>query len=270
MEKTITFIILLFSPFFALADISFEYKELISQHITTYSIKGSLLKLTESGQNRINIYNHNKKNFISYGVNSNKYSIINNNIIKQRALEFNAIRLKKLAAVEIQMAEKLKTMTSAEQEIAQTLINILKYPESYGEHLRLKIKPTNQSKRINHIQCKVYQLFKDSLHLQDICLAKQASIQINSQQYQTLRGFYAFNYALQTRLMLALGDTNFHLIDYDEHKMPGIIMEIIDYEHSKITQHLRLVSISTAKLDDSDFSTGQNNHLEHLNDIKSQ
>ncbi len=256
MKKIILSIVLLSSSHYATADITLILKDQASKqgkHLITYRIKDDQLKFTVSGQNRINLFNQKKQQFISFDPDSGKSSMFNESILDQRVSQLNAQRLKKLAQVEKQLADKLQTMKSEERKVGESLINLLKYPEMYGEYTQLKIKKPAKQKEINAINCQVYQLYQDSLLLMDFCLADASSLKMTTEEYRTLRSFYAFNYSMQSRLMLAMGNTRFRLIDYDQQKMPGVVIESINYQDKKISEHLLLKSVDTQDLSPSEF-----------------
>lgn len=254
MKYLLTCIVLLSSIQYANADMTLQFKELKSQSLTTYSIKQGQLKFIQSGEQRINLFDHKKQAFISFDPESGKKSMINQAVLDKRISQLNQRRLKKLARVENDINKKGRNFTPAEQEVADSLINLLKYPEMYGEHVLLNVKKTSTSKQINNIDCRVYQLYRAKKHLKDVCIASRKDIKMSHKDYQTLRDFYAFDYNMQTRLMLAMGNSRFSLIDYDKEKIPGIIIEDIDYKNKAITQHLILQSNSAQNLKKALFS----------------
>ena len=76
---------------------------------------------------------------------------------------------------------------------------------------------------------------------------------MSSSDYHTLRSLYAFDYDMQTRLMLAMGKTRFSLVDYNAEKINGIMIESIDYQGANITQHIILNGFNTKALPDNTF-----------------
>ncbi|VAW59696.1 hypothetical protein MNBD_GAMMA08-2622 [hydrothermal vent metagenome] len=246
-------IVLLSAAQFAHADVTLTFKEIIHSGLVTYSIKNQQIKLIQSNEKRANLFDEKKQQFVSFEPESGKQSIINKDILDKRVAQLNQQRLKKLAQVELQLAKKLQTMSAEEQQVGESLVNVLKYPESYGAHTQLRVKKSNKSKQIQNINCDVYTLFRTKHRLKEFCVAAPSALKINTRDYQTLRSFYAFNYNMQTRLLLAMGKTQFTLVDYEQEKIPGIVIETISYKGADITQHIILESVDTAAIADAAF-----------------
>lgn len=261
--KYILTIVLLYTHQFASADVSLVFKDVHiknSSHTTAYLIKENQLKLAESGSRRINIFDQNSQQFISFDPNSGKSSMINEKVLDQRVAEFNQRRLKQIGEVEKKMQATLKTMTDKEQEVGQSLLGMLKYPELYGKHTQLRVVPApvnasgvKDQKLATSVACKSYHLYRKEQLLKTFCMAEASSLNMTAQEYQTLRGFYAFDYNMQTRLMLAAGQSDFNLVDYQKESIPGIAIEIISYKGPDIIQHLLLSTYNDSKLTNSVF-----------------
>ncbi len=253
MKIILTCIVLLSSIQYAYADITLEFKEVVSKDLLTYYIKDEQLKFIQSEENRFNLFNQQQQQFISIDLKTAQSAMINENVLNQRISQLNQQRLKKLAQVEHNLNKKLKTMSSTAREVGESLVNVLKYPEVYGEHTQLIVKKSEKSRKILDIPCQVFQLYRAKQLLRDFCVADASSLKILPEDYQTLRSYYAFNYNTQSRLMLAMGKTRFSLIDYEQQKITGVIIESIDYQGAKVTEHLILNSINIDKLPDSGF-----------------
>jgi len=254
MKIIFTCIVLLSSIHYAYADATLEYKEITSKGLIAYITKGEKLKFTQSAQARFNLFNHKKQEFISFDPTSGLSSMVNNNVLKQRVSQLTQQRLKKLSQVELRLEKKLQTMTPEQQQAGESLINILKYPDMYGEHTLLKVKKSNTSKQILNITCHVYQIYRAKKLIREICMASKKSLKLNPEDYFTLRSFYAFNYKMQSQIMIAMGKTRFSLIDYEQHNMEGILIESIDYRDSVIQHHLKLNAISLKNVNASEFT----------------
>jgi len=201
----------------------------------------------------VNLFDEKKLQFVSFDPESGKQSVINTTILDERVAQLNQQRLKKLAQVELQLTKKLQSMSAEEKRVGESLVNVLKYPEAYGEHMQLVVKKSRKSKQIQNINCDVYTLFRAKLRLKEFCVAPASALKINTRDYQTLRSFYAFNYNMQTRLMLAMGKTRFDLVDYEQQEIPGIVIETISYKAADITQHIILESFNTVSIADAAF-----------------
>ena len=254
MKIIFTCIVLLSSIHYASADVTLEFKESTSKDLIIYTIKDNKLKFTQSTQDRINLFDSKKPTFVSFDPKSGLSSIFNNNVLKQRVSQLTQQRLKKLSQVERKLEKKLQTMTPEEQQAGESLINILKYPDMYGEHTLLKVKKSDTSKQILNTTCQVYEVYRSNKLIKEFCMASKRSLKLSSEDYLTQRSFYAFNYKMQSQLMIALGNTRFSLTDYDKHKIDGVLIESIDYKDLAIQQHLKLNSISLKKVNASEFA----------------
>jgi len=219
----------------------------------SYYLQGNRLRLIEEHSDLFNIYDKTKQSFISLNIKSDKASRIDSKILNQRVEMLNQQRLKELVEVEKLLRSKLKNMSDTEKKVGESLINQRKYPDLYGAHTLLKIRKTSQSKTINNINCNVYQILRKSTEIKTVCIADNQSLKLATNDYETLRDFHHFNYATQTRLMLATGKTDFELIDYQQENINGIPIEIINTSGENDKLEMMLLSVSRSKLDKALF-----------------
>lgn len=256
--KQLTVLMFLFPIAFNLqADVALTYKNLINTngaHHLTYYVKNGLLRLSEEQSRRINLYNQAKQVFISIDEQNGNISRIDRHILDKRVEQLNQQRLAHLSQVEAELARKLPTMTRAEQEVGEELVNQLKYPEFYGLHTQIKVKQTNNTKTINGITCQVYDIKRKEQLLRQICMASRESLNLSEADYLTLRNFHQFNYATQTRIMLAMGKTDFLEIDYQLEKMPGLPVEVIGLVNGRLELELLLDNLSKKPLPEALFA----------------
>ena len=254
MKIIFTCIVLLSCIQYAYADATLEFKEITSKSLITYVIKDKQLKFTQSTQARLNLFDLKKQEFISFDSKSGTSSLFNNKLLKQRVSQLTQQRLKKLVKVEQQLETKLQTMTEEEQQVGTSVINILKYPDLYGEHTLLTVKKSDTLKKILHISCQVYEIYRSKKLIKEICMASAKSLKMSTEDYLTQRSFYTFNYNMQSQLMIAMGKTRFSLIDYDKHDIDGVLIESIEFRDTKNLQHLILKGISHKKIAKSEFT----------------
>jgi len=262
MKIILTCIVLLSSLQYASADISLTYSDQLKKDKTgsvTYSIKNHQLNFTEAGQQKINIYNSKTQEFVSFDPSSGMRSTLNKQKLNQRVNQLNIERMDTLKEVEAKLSKDLESMTTAQQETAETLLNLYKYPEFYGEHTSLIIQSKGRSKVVNGISCKIYHLYKFTDLLKTFCFAEAESLKMSATEYKTLRNFYRFNYSMQSRVLIAMGNTKFTFIDYDQHAIPGVLIEEINYQKSttaplKASYHSSLLQFSHQPLKDTVFS----------------
>jgi len=262
MKILLIAIVLLSGHQFAYADITLTFNDPLkktSDNSIIYSIKNHQLKFTTAKQDITNIYNAKTEELVSLQSKTAQQSILNKQRLNQHVNQLNKERIKTLTKVEANLRGDLANMTTAQQETAETLINLYKYPEFYGEHTSLIIKPMNRSKLINGISCQVYHLYKLTDLLKSFCFAEPKSLKISTIEYNTLRSFYRFNYMIQSQILIAKGDTKFTFIDYDQHNIDGVLIEEINYRKSANTEQSIasqnvLEKINNSMLKNTDFS----------------
>ena len=216
----------------------------MSENHLTYYIKEGRLRIKESGNRKINVFDQEKQEFTSFDPDTGNISRINSDIIKQHLEKLNKQRLDRLKAIEKDLSQKLETMTTEKKEIAEVLINKLRYPEFYGDHTFLKSSKTSNIKKINDIECQVYNVNLNQKLVRQICMTSADKTKMKNNDYQTLRSFYKFNYDVQSQMSLAAGKTSFTYIDYEQHEIPGIPAEIsvFNEQGSQLEQVLDKIS----------------------------
>ena len=252
MKLYISAIVLLSLGQYAVADTSLEFKNLHNsnqQDSILYQIKDQKLRFTESGSKRVNLFDSQNQQFITFAPGTGKAEMLNREILDSRVAQLNQKRLHKLSRVEQELKDKLKSMTAKEQEVGESIVNQLKFPEFYGEHTLLKVNTLESTKQIGSVDCQIYQLIKNKQRLKEYCIANPSALKMSNSDYQTLRSFYAFDYNMITRLMLAMGKTGFELVDYDKEEMRGVVIEVISFKGDSIMQHQILTSFNTDTLD---------------------
>ena len=254
MKLYICAIILLSLSQYAVADTTLEFKNLHNpskQDSILYQIKDQKLRFTESGSKRVNLFDSQNQQFITFAPGTGKAEMFNREVLDTRVAQLNQKRLLKLSRVEQELKEKLKSMTAKEQEVGESIVNQLKFPEFYGEHTLLKVNVLEGTKKIGDVECKIYQLIKNKQRLKEFCIASPSALEMSNKDYQTLRSFYAFDYNMITRLMLAMGKSGFELVDYEKEEMQGVVIEVISFKGGSIMQHQMLTSFNTDTLDKS-------------------
>ncbi len=239
------------------ADTTLTFKSYVkdSSNQLTYYIKNGVLRFSEQGTKRINLYNKAEQSFISIDQESGTISRIDKDIIAKRVEQLKAKRLKRLAEVEAQLHKRLQTMSDKEKEVAESLVNQLKYPEFYGLHTLIQTNRSNQTQKISNIDCQIYDVKRKTELLRQVCMAEAKALGMSADDYQTLRDFYRFNYLTQSQMMIAMGKTDFTHIDYHQENMPGIAIAIVTKSDKERQPNLLLESISLAKLDQSLFNS---------------
>jgi|GEM_PF-2889574 len=251
MKCYLTAIVLLSLSQYAVADATLNYSQ--SQtgskpYSFTFMLREQRLRVNESGSGRINLFKQLGPEFISYNPQNQQLDLINPAILKARVEELDQQRHQRIKQIETDLQQKLTQMSEQEQEIGEALLNQIKYPASYGEHTQIKVIPLKDRKTVAGIECQVYQLVKQQQRIKEFCMAPAEALGLSQQDYQTLRSFYAFDYSMVSQLMLAMGKSDFTVIDYDAHNMPGVVIEAIEFDQQQISQHTELSSFNTEAL----------------------
>lgn len=226
-----------------------HYPDKDSSQISTYYIKDGILRLSDQGSKKISLYDKSKQLYQSFDGEDGTISRIDRNILKQNIDRLNQQRLAKLAETEKQLHAELEGMDGEAKRLAESLVNQLKYPEFYGAHTFLKVEKTAQKQTINNIECQIYNIRRQDQLLRQICMAEASTLGISQPDYQTLRDFYHFNYTTQTQIMLAMGNSDFSHIDYEEENVSGIPIESRLVSGSGNSIDLSIVSVSTNAID---------------------
>ena len=248
------FLLVGLKPAFSDSTLVFKNFSNSSSRSNSYFLKDNKLRLLEEHSELFNLYDKSKQSFSSINTKTVKFSRIDTETLNLRVHSMNKQRMEKLKTLEKQLKAKLNDRNDdAEKKVSESMLNQLKYPEMYGAHTLLKPRKTKLSKTINKISCDVYQILRKGKEIKRVCMADNQSLNINANDYETLRSFQAFNYTTQTRLMLAAGNTNFTLIDYQQENIAGIPIEIIDTSGETDTLEMMLLSASQGKLEEALF-----------------
>ncbi len=262
MKSYLTAIVLLFSlSQYAIADATLNYSQSQTDskpYHFTFLIRDQRLRVNESGSERINLFKQSGNEFISYNPQNQQLDLINPAILKARVEELDQQRHQRIKQIESNLQQKLAQMSEQEREIGEALLNQIKYPAFYGEHTQIKVIPLKDRKTVAGIECRIYQLIKQKQRIKEFCMAPADALGLRPQDHQTLRSFYAFDYSMASQLMLAMGKSDFTVIDYDAHHMPGVVIEAIEFDQQQISQHTELTSFNTKPLQAEQLSLPEN------------
>lgn len=266
MKSYLTAIVLLFSlSQYAVADATLNYSQ--SQagnkpYSFTFLIRDQRLRVNESSSERINLFKQSGSEFISYDPQTRQMELINPAILKARVEELDQQRHQRIRQIESELQQKLAQMSEQEREIGEALLNQIKYPAFYGEHTQIRVIPLKDRKTVAGIECRIYQLVKQKQRIKEFCMAPADALGLSPQDHQTLRSFYAFDYSMLSQLMLAMGKSDFTVIDYDAHHMTGVVIEAIEFDQQQISQHTELTSFNTRPLQAEQMSLPENHPSE--------
>ena len=256
MKQLPALIVLFYMASLSHADTMLTFSTQFGQnsHQLSYYIKDGMLRFSEDGSHRINIYDKSKQAFVSIDQGSGTISRIDKQLLAQRVDALTKIRQQKIASAEAELNNIVEAMPGPEQEVAVSVLNQLKYPEFYGAHTRLRALAEKKTRKIAGIECQLYSIRRQDRLLKQICMALPDALGISSDDYHTLREFYRFNYTTQTELLIASGKTGFSYVDYEQHNMPGVTVEISAKVKQPDHANLLLESVSTEPLQASLFA----------------
>jgi hypothetical protein len=261
MKFFLTAIVLLSLSQYAVADATLNYRQSQADNKPSsfsYLIKDQRLRVNESGSERINLFKQPGSEFISYNPQNQQLDLINPAVLKTRVDTLDQQRHQRIEQIETELQQKLTQMSEQEREIGEALLNQIKYPAFYGEHTQIRVIPLKDHKTVAGIECRVYQLVKQKQRIKEFCMAPAEALGLSPKDYQTLRSFYAFEYSMISQLMLAMGKSDFTVIDYDSHDMPGVVIEAIEFKQQQINQHTELDSYNSDPLQTEQLSLPEN------------
>ncbi len=256
MTKFLILLVLLVVTQPAIADATLtikSYTDKDSEHHLIYYIKNGVLRYSEQGSKRINLYDKSRQVFLSIDQEKQTISRIDKDILSKHVEGLQRQRLVALAEAEKQLADQIKSSDITKRTLAETAINQLRYPEFYGAHTHIKTEKTSTTKTLNGVDCELYNILRNHQLLKQICMADYKAMNLNAEDYDTLRQFLRFDYSTQTQLMIAQGKTDFILIDYDEENIAGVPIEISTISEHENKLILLLDKINTDTLDASLF-----------------
>ena len=195
--------------------------------VVNYRIKDNMLRIDQANSTQYKLYDNSQQAFINIDEKTGNISRIDTDYLNSRVAILNQQRLEKVAEVEQQLKDKLQSKSTQQQRVAQDLLAQLKYPEFYGAHSYLKVENTQQIRKLNKIQCTVYNLKRLDQILKQLCMASQQALKLSDADYTVLRGFYHYNYTVFSQLRIAMGKTDFIHVDYDKENMVGIPIEVV-------------------------------------------
>lgn len=219
----------------------------------SYYIKEGQLRYEEPGSNKINLFDQKTQQFSSLDQATGTISRINRDMVGQHVKIIQQQRQEKLKTVEAELRQKMTTMDENKREAAEVILNKLKYPEFYGDHTFLTSKETSTTKKISQIECRIYNIRQNEQLVRQLCMASRETLKISQPDYQTLRSFLKFNYDIQSQMSLAAGQSSFTYVDYEQHNIQGIPLEIVLFNEEGSRTDQVLESISHKSLSKAQF-----------------
>ena len=260
MKSFLSLVVLLLSNQLALADVTLVFvipTGPAPDREVNYKIKNNTLRIDQADTKQYKLYDNSQQALIHIDEKTGNISRIDSDYLNSRVDILNQQRLQKLVEVESRLKDKLMSKSAEEKRIAEELMSQLKYPEFYGTHTYLKLEKTRQTRSINKIKCRVYNITRNEQILKQLCMASQEALNLSDADYATLRGFYHFNYTVQTRLRIAAGKTDFIQVDYEQENVAGIPVEILKLSDKDTKPEIFLHRIDHKTLDKAQFN-GQN------------
>lgn len=214
----------------------------------SYLIQDNKIRIQEEKSRKVNVFDSKTQVYTSFDPDTGKQYQITDALITQKVERLNKDRHLRIQQAEQKLQQKISKLDPQQQEMTESLINQLKYPDLYGQQTQLEVHPTTTHKTVMDVACQVYNLKRFDNLIKTYCMADPKALGLSQPEYTSLRNFFRFNYSTQTRLLLARGDSGFEMIDYDEKNMPGVPIEIIDNKPDKPVTIQLLQGISHKKI----------------------
>lgn len=256
MKKWLPLIALMTLQNISVADVRLEfsrYTQSGQQGTFNIFVKNSLLRIEDKDAQRFNLFDSEKKRFISQHQRSGKIARMDMNILTQRAQQLNQKRLQRLHKILTELDKKRPQMSQTELEVSEELINQMKYPKEYGAYTFNTLEKTSTQKEIAGIQCQLYTLKRKNQLLKTLCIANQKQLGISSQDFNTLLDYEEFQYQVESQINLAMGDADFDLISLKELNIAGLVIETQKQLKKQLVAEQRLTKISTQALNKTLF-----------------
>jgi len=215
-------------------------------------VKNQQLRLDDHSQ-RFNLFDAQKKRFISQNQRNGKIAQMDMRILTQRADQLNQKRLNRLHKVLSELDKKRPQMSQTELEVSEELINQMKYPKQYGAYTLNQLQKKQIQKEIAGIPCQIYQLSRKKQRLRTLCIADQKQLGLSTQDFNTLLDYEEFQYQVESQINLAMGDADFDLISLQAENISGIVIESQKQLKNQQVILQRLKKISTQALDKEAF-----------------
>lgn len=224
----------------------------------SYLIRDHQIRVDDGNTKRINIYDAGKRVYDSYAPGKDKHYRITDELISRKVESLDKARRQRIQETEQRLQDKINQLKPEQQQALESLINQLKYPDLYGQQTRLSIHPIKKTHQVQQVKCQLYRLERDDKLLKTFCMAERKDLGLSVDEYKSMRSLLQFNYSVQTRLLMARGESGFTMVDYEEKNMPGIPIEIIDHTGKEKRTIMALSGVSHKKFHERAFlQTGE-------------
>ena len=256
MKKWLPLIALVMFQNTSIADVKLDftrYSQNGQQASFSLLIKNSLLRIEDQDNQRFNLFDSRKKRFISLHQRSGKIARMDMDILTQRAEQLNQKRKQHLQKVFAELDKKRAQMSPSELEVSESMINQMKYPELYGAYTLNRLEKTSTQKEIAGISCQLYRLTREKRLLKTLCIANMAQLGISQQDFNTLREYEEFQYQLESRMSLAIGEADFDLVSLKQLQIDGLVIESHKQFGKQLLRQQILTKLDTKRLSKERF-----------------
>jgi hypothetical protein len=157
------------------------------------------------------IFDDSQKHFISFNEQEKKYMVMDHNSIKAQVKMMQEMKKQWQARMKEQM-EKMSPEQRQQMEQQMDKMGMGRsqpgQPGQPGQPPatpKLKITKTNRTENVSGVRCTVYESFRGSERMGDACIASPEALKLSKNDYQTLKGMFAFQRNMQKQFATASG-----------------------------------------------------------------
>jgi hypothetical protein len=151
------------------------------------------------------IFDDSQKHFISFNEQEKKYMVMDQNSIKAQVEMMQEMKKQWQA----KMQEQMKQMSPEQrQQMEQQMAKMgmgSSQPAQPPAAPKLKITKTNRTENVSGVSCTVYESFRGSERMGEACIASPEALKLSKNDYQTLKGMFAFQRNMQKQFATASG-----------------------------------------------------------------
>ena len=175
----------------ALADSTLKFRTKGDSDISAVMIHGGKVRMesaTPEGA-QISIYNSQDKTFTVLNKEQKSYIVMDQKSVKEQAVRIKDTQKRLMA----QMREQMRNMPPEQRKmVEQKMAELGAVDTGKMKPSTFSARKTGNTKRVNGIECAVYQSYRDNRPLGDACIASRKALNLSESDYTTLRGMFAF------------------------------------------------------------------------------
>lgn len=175
----------------AFADSTLKFRTRKNSDTNAVMIHGDKVRMesaTPEGA-QISIYNSQDKTFTVLNAEQKSYIVMDQNSVKEQAIRIKDTQKRLMA----QMREQMRNMPPEQRKmVEQKMAELSSVDTGKMKPSKYSARKTGNTKRVNGIECDVYQSYRDDRSLGDACIADRKALNLSEADYTTLRSMFAF------------------------------------------------------------------------------